>query len=113
MKKTYEAWIEDRDITFTLASNLCDLRQRGLLRPDAKFLHRIEADTFEEALAVHYLRLGKTAIPTSRRTCEVPQWLRCILLSEGKRRLSELRKYLLIRAACQWSSISRGFLKFH
>jgi len=59
MKKTFEAWTENSDITFTLAENISDLREKGLLRPDAKFLHRIEADTFEEALAVHYLRTGR------------------------------------------------------
>jgi hypothetical protein len=60
MKKIYEAWSEDGDTTFALAENILDQRQKGLLRPDAKLLYRIEADTFDEALAVHYLRHGWT-----------------------------------------------------
>ena len=59
MKKAYEGWAENGSVTFTLAENIPDLRRRGLLESDAKFLHRIEADTFEEALAVHYLRTGR------------------------------------------------------
>jgi hypothetical protein len=66
MKKVYEAWTEDGSVTFTLVENIPDLRQRGLIKPDAKFLHRIEADTFEEALAVHYLRRGMEFQPTGK-----------------------------------------------
>ena len=73
MKKTYEAWTENGDVTFVPAENISDLRERGLLGPDAKFLHRIEADTFEEALAVHYLRIGRKPFQPNGKPVKCPK----------------------------------------
>ena len=59
MKKTYEAW-NDEEASATVFSPLENLaleRSRGLLAK-AEFLHRIEADTHEEAQAVHHIKMG-------------------------------------------------------
>ena len=61
MKRIYEAWLDDKDgasVTFSPPEVIAELRDRGLLHLDAKLLHKIEADTMEEALAVHYIRMG-------------------------------------------------------
>ncbi|HZT60936.1 MAG TPA: hypothetical protein VFA21_20195 [Pyrinomonadaceae bacterium] len=38
--------------------NIQELRLNGLLPKDARLLYRVEADTFEEALAVHHIKEG-------------------------------------------------------
>jgi len=58
MRKTYEAWVEETSITFSDLENLETQRTKGLLGENAKLLHRIEADTPEEAMAVHHIKLG-------------------------------------------------------
>ena len=58
-KKIYEAWADEgsSSIVFSLIENLAEERARGLLSK-AKFLHRVEADTHEEANAVHNIKMG-------------------------------------------------------
>jgi hypothetical protein len=53
MRKTYEAWIDEQEqcITFGDLDNIQWHRTHGGLRPVAKLLHRIEADTPEQAHA--------------------------------------------------------------
>lgn len=58
MRKTYEAWSDEVSITFADLESLQDQRSKGLLPPNAKLLHRVEADTLEEALAVHHVKMG-------------------------------------------------------
>jgi hypothetical protein len=60
MRKTYEAWIDEQEqcITFGDLDNIQWHRSHGGLRPVAKLLHRIEADTPEEAHEVHHIRMG-------------------------------------------------------
>lgn len=60
MKKVYEAWQGDDGCSTTLApvENIRELRLNGLLPKDARLLYRIEADTWEEAMAMHYSKMG-------------------------------------------------------
>lgn len=60
MKKQYEAWSDetDRSITVATPDGIQELRSKGLLSEGAKLLHRIEADTYEEAMAVHNIKMG-------------------------------------------------------
>ena len=63
MKKIYEAWGEeegDPGSTFASAENIQDMRTRGILSKDAKVVYRIEADTWEEAMAAHYIKQGRS-----------------------------------------------------
>ena len=60
MKRTYEAW-QDPDglaTTFTPRENIQELRDKNLLAPNATLLFSVDADTFEEAMAIFHLRMG-------------------------------------------------------
>lgn len=83
--KIYEAWSQDegKDITFTLVENILDLRQRGLLSVDAKFLFRIEAATFEEALAVYHLRIGRLPFQPPGKPAKCPKGCGAYFYPEG------------------------------
>jgi hypothetical protein len=83
MKKAYEGWASKGSVTFTLAQSIPDLRQRGLLEADAKFLHRIEADTFEEALAVHHLRIGREPYRPMGKPAQCPNGCGAYFYPEG------------------------------
>jgi len=63
MRKTYEAWAEGEGskwISISLATidGIAEQRAKGLLPPNAKLRHQIEAETMEEALAVHHIKMG-------------------------------------------------------
>jgi hypothetical protein len=63
MKKTYEAWAEIKDgvwsnLAFATTETIQEHKTRGLLASDSRLLHRVEADTWEEACAVHHLKMG-------------------------------------------------------
>ena len=61
MKTLYEAWLDESDhsITFASAENIKKLQQaQNLLSKNAKLLHCVEADTNEEAHAVHHIKMG-------------------------------------------------------
>ena len=60
MRKLYEAWGEESDgsIAFAPAERIDEHRAQGLIAEGAKLLHRVEADTWEEAMAVHYIKMG-------------------------------------------------------
>ncbi len=45
--------------SFASVENIEDMRARGLFSKDAKLVYRIEADTWEEAMAVHYIKQGR------------------------------------------------------
>jgi len=59
MPKTYEAWIDEEEGVVTLGDleNVQWQRSKGLLKA-TRMLHRIEADTPEEAHAVHNIKMG-------------------------------------------------------
>jgi hypothetical protein len=60
MRKVYEAWQDEPTCSITFASPefIVQERARGNISEEAKFLHRVEADTPEEAMAVHYIKMG-------------------------------------------------------
>ena len=60
MKKVYEAWQWDAgcSMAFAPVESIQEQRAIGLLPEDARLLHRVEADTLEEAMAVHYIKMG-------------------------------------------------------
>ena len=60
MKKVYEAWQGDAGCStaFAPVESILEQRANGLLPTDAKLLYRVEADTYEEAMAVHHIRMG-------------------------------------------------------
>ena len=57
---TYETWYNRKENSTTCATSEEIARQRakGLIGPDAELLYRLEAATFEEALAILNLRMG-------------------------------------------------------
>jgi hypothetical protein len=57
----YEAWSDpaNNSVSFGPASTIQSQREQGLLSPSAVLLHRIEAATWEEANAIHSLRMGE------------------------------------------------------
>jgi hypothetical protein len=60
MKRTYEAW-QDGDglaVAFAPRDGIQELRDKNLLPEDATLLFSVDADSFEEALAIYHLRMG-------------------------------------------------------
>ena len=59
-KIKYEAWDSEEDgvIAFAPADAMAREKDRGQLGKNAKLLYTFEAATFEEALAVHHIRMG-------------------------------------------------------
>jgi hypothetical protein len=60
VRETYEAWNDPDDDSVTLApaGTAAELRAKGLLSVRATLLYRFDADTSEEASAIHALRMG-------------------------------------------------------
>jgi hypothetical protein len=63
MRKTYEAWAEGdgptwTSITLATAEGIEEQRAKGLLPPNSRLRYRIDADTWEEAMAVHHVKMG-------------------------------------------------------
>jgi len=59
MKKIYEAWEDPGDNSYALSKKSADdMRGKLGLGPEARLLYQIEADSFEEAAAIHTLRMG-------------------------------------------------------
>ncbi len=59
MKRTYEGWDDgDGGIALVAATDVERLRATGAISSTARRLHVIEADTFEEAAAVHAIKMG-------------------------------------------------------
>lgn len=60
MKKLYEAWQYDDGctITFGEVENIKAQFVQGLIPINAKLLHRVEADFNEEAMQLHYDKMG-------------------------------------------------------
>ncbi len=60
MKKIYEAWEDDEgcSIVFSTVENIKKQFATGLLLENAKLLYKVEADTWEEAMSLHYIKMG-------------------------------------------------------
>ena len=60
VKHRYECWrtSDSTDLTFATAENIVELKRQELISQDAFLEYYIEADTWEEACSVHYLRQG-------------------------------------------------------
>ena len=83
MRKTYEAWTEENSMTFSDLDGLQDQRLKGLLSAEAKLLHRIEADTPEEALAVHHIKLGYSPFVPMGKPAPCPKGCGAVFYPEG------------------------------
>ncbi|GHA76763.1 hypothetical protein GCM10007067_12540 [Lysobacter bugurensis] len=58
-KRVFEAWQDpEGDVTFASASAIAEQRSKKLLAASAALLYTVEANTWEEAMAVHHLRMG-------------------------------------------------------
>ena len=60
VKHIYQCWItpDGTNITFTTRENAQKLKEQGLIIREAFLQYSIEAETFEEASAIHSLRQG-------------------------------------------------------
>ena len=58
-KRVFEAWQDaEGDVVFASATSIAEQRSNGLLPASAAMLYTVKADTWEEAMAVHHLRMG-------------------------------------------------------
>jgi hypothetical protein len=85
MKKVYGAWQDEAEcsITFAPLEVIEDERANGNLTDKAKLLHRVEADTFEEALAVHYIKMGWRPFVPMGEAKECPRGCGAMFYPEG------------------------------
>lgn len=58
MRKRFEAWQDDNGITVSDEDGIRQTREKGLFLGEPKLLHIIVADTSEEAMAVHHIKMG-------------------------------------------------------
>ena len=82
MKKLYEAWQDETSITFTEAERIKGLKAQELLSENAKLLHSIEANIWEEAMTAHYNNMGWSAYDTGKAE-ECPNGCGAIFYPEG------------------------------
>lgn len=54
----FEAWEDEDGVTFSTQENILDHKSRGLLSKEAKLLHQIEANTYEEGMVLHHQKMG-------------------------------------------------------
>jgi hypothetical protein len=85
MKKVYEAWVDEPNccIAFATAESIEADRSKGLLSHKARFLHRVEADTWEEAMAVHYIKMGWRPYVPEGESKECPRGCGAMFYPEG------------------------------
>jgi len=57
-KQLFEAWRDERGITFGILATIAEHRSKGLLGESAERLYSFEAHSWEEAMAIHHLRMG-------------------------------------------------------
>jgi hypothetical protein len=59
-RQVYEAWFDaqEGDLLFVRRSDIETMRKSGLINARATLLYVIEAESHEEAMAVHHLRQG-------------------------------------------------------
>lgn len=60
MMKLYEAWEYEEGcaIAFGEAEAIKDEISQGVIPRDAKLLHQVEAATYEDAMVLHYIKMG-------------------------------------------------------
>lgn len=58
MSIIFEAWEDEESVTFATADSIADQKLRGLISSDAVLLHTVEADTFEDAMTIHHVKMG-------------------------------------------------------
>ena len=58
MKFTFEAWVDDESVTFAKPDAIEYQKLNNMLGNNLKLLHVVEADTPEEAMAVHHIKMG-------------------------------------------------------
>jgi hypothetical protein len=88
MRKVYEAWAEFdgpvwTSISFGAIEGIEEQKAKGLIRPAAKLMYRIEADTFEEALAVHYIKMGWSPFQPAGKPKPCPNSCGAVFYPEG------------------------------
>jgi hypothetical protein len=85
MRKVYEAWQGDAgcSITFAPVENIQQQRANGLLPEDARLLYRVEADTWEEAMAVHYIKMGWSPYVPEGEPKECPRGCGAMFYPQG------------------------------
>ena len=85
MKKVYEAWRDEADcrITFAPPEGIESERANGDITDKAVLLHRVEADTFEEALAVHHIKMGWRPFVPMGEAKECPKGCGAMFYPEG------------------------------
>lgn len=85
MKKIYEAWDDEENgcMQFGLADIAAENRARGVLSANAKFLFRVVADTFEEAMAVRNIKMGWGPYTPEGKPQDCPRGCGSIFYPEG------------------------------
>src|SRR5437867_11496871 len=60
MKRTFEAWQDSDGLSMTFAprDSIQELRDKNLLAHNATLLLSVDADSYEEAMAIYHLRMG-------------------------------------------------------
>ena len=58
MKYRFEAWADDEGVTFAPDEGIKWQKNKGLMGKNSKFLYAVDADTPEEAMAVHHVKMG-------------------------------------------------------
>ncbi len=58
MRFKFEAWSDDESITFATVEAIKYQKENNLLGENLELLHTIYADTKEEAMAVHHIKMG-------------------------------------------------------
>jgi hypothetical protein len=82
-KRIFEAWLDpEGDVTFASAASAAERRAKGLLADSAVLLYVVEADTWEEAMAVHHLRMGYQPYRPLGSATPCPR-CRALIYSEG------------------------------
>jgi len=54
----FEVWKDEDGVTLTDNEGIKDLKQKQLFSGQPKLLYKISADTPEEAMAVHHIKMG-------------------------------------------------------
>jgi hypothetical protein len=58
MKLSFEAWEDEESVMLSTPNAVSDHKLKGLFIGKEKLLYKIEADTYEEAMAVHHIKMG-------------------------------------------------------
>lgn len=54
----YEVWKDESGVTLSTSEGIKEQKQQGLLSDSADHLYTIEADSYEDAMKVHYEKMG-------------------------------------------------------